>query len=133
MYDGYFYATPQNYTWQLQCTTNYEGDIVSVENTANFSACITACIDHNRATSPGACLAVTFNGPNDGTVGSCTLWSDISNVLLAYEEGSKYLPFSQIHAKEPTHGVLEVVLKRSNQSATQSTAESRKSVSRLND
>ena len=54
-------------------------------------------------------------------------------MLLAYEEGSKYLPFSQIHAKEPTHGVLEVVLKRSNQSATQSTAESRKSVSRLND
>ncbi|KEF58156.1 uncharacterized protein A1O9_06080 [Exophiala aquamarina CBS 119918] len=88
LYNGYFYVTPQNYTWQLQCTTNYEGDIVFVGDSVGFGACINTCIDHNRATAPGACLAVTFNGPNDGAVGSCTLWSDISNVLLAYEEGN---------------------------------------------
>jgi hypothetical protein len=110
MYDGYFYVTPRNYTWQLQCTTNYEGDILSVGDTANFSKCINACIDHNRATAPGVCLAVTFNGPNDGAVGSCTLWSDIFNTLLAYEEGSKHLPIPQIHNTAQGYRVLALSL-----------------------
>lgn len=93
LYDGYFYVTPQNYTWQLQCTTNYEGNIVSEGDTADFGQCISTCAAYNQATLPGACLAVTFNGPNNGAVGMCTLWSDIFNVLLAYEEGSKHPQF----------------------------------------
>jgi hypothetical protein len=88
-YDGYFYLTPQNYTWQLQCTTNYYGDIVSQATTANFSDCIGTCVEYNEATSPGSCLAITFNGADDAAVGLCTQYSDVTTVYLADEEGGK--------------------------------------------
>lgn len=88
-YDGYFYLTPQHYTWQLQCATNYYGDIISQSNTANFSDCIGTCVNADLTASPATCAAITFNGPNDGALGLCTQFSDVTNVYIADEEGSK--------------------------------------------
>ena len=68
--------------------TNYDGNLISQQNADNYAACIVQCVDYNRVNGAGACLAITFNGPNDGAQGLCTLWSTVTDVLLAYEEGN---------------------------------------------
>jgi len=97
-YDGFFYITPGNYTWQLQCTTNYDGSIISQSDAASLAACIDACVQYNAATTSGACLGVNFNAANHAAAGLCTQYSDVQDLLLASEEGSKRAPTSQYHA-----------------------------------
>jgi hypothetical protein len=75
--------------------TNYYGTVVSQENTANYSTCIGSCIAYNQESSPGACLAITFNGADDAATGLCTQFSDVSNVYLADEEGGENSPREQ--------------------------------------
>lgn len=88
-YDGYFYVSSSNYTWQLQCTTNYIGSVISTENANSLAACIENCAAFNVANEPGSCLGINFNAANDAAVGQCTQYSDVQDLLLASEEGSK--------------------------------------------
>ncbi|KIV89101.1 hypothetical protein PV10_08705 [Exophiala mesophila] len=89
--DGSFYLGPQNYTYQLQCKTEYEGVKIGVQNTDNFEDCIGACIDHNIVNGVGTCLGATFDDHN--VLNTCILWSDVSEILLVEEDegqSSKY-------------------------------------------
>jgi hypothetical protein len=97
-YDGYFYITPGNYTWQLQCTTNYVGDIISQSDAASYSACIDACVQYNADIAPRACLGINFNAASRTAVGLCTQYSDVQELLLASEDGGKRAPRSQYQA-----------------------------------
>ncbi|KIW15475.1 hypothetical protein PV08_05521 [Exophiala spinifera] len=87
-YDGCFYVSSGNYTWQLQCTTNYIGSIISTDNADSLAACIESCVTFNAANEPGACLGINFNAANHAAVGQCTQYSDVQDLLLASEEGN---------------------------------------------
>lgn len=69
-------------------STNYDGQSIDQVTANNFSACVGTCVEYNHATTTGICLGVTFNGPNDGAIGQCTLYSSISSESLADEEGN---------------------------------------------
>ena len=90
IYDGYFYNTPHNYTWQLQCSSSYDGTIVGrTTDTADLSSCITECVNYNRAHTPGACTAVTYSGSYSGVDSICTQYSTIDQTYIASEEGGQ--------------------------------------------
>ncbi|KIW72950.1 hypothetical protein, variant 2 [Phialophora macrospora] len=88
LYDGYFYTTPLNYTWQLQCSNSYSGTVVAqTTDTTDLGSCITECANYNRDNAPGACVAVTFSGSYSGSDTVCTQYSSVDEVYLASEEG----------------------------------------------
>ncbi|EXJ70615.1 uncharacterized protein A1O5_06686, partial [Cladophialophora psammophila CBS 110553] len=88
VYDGYFYVTPRNYTWQLQCSNTYDGVILAqTTDTTDLGSCIEECVNYNRLNTPGACLAVTFNGAYATADTVCTQFSDVTSVGIASEEG----------------------------------------------
>ncbi|KIW90339.1 uncharacterized protein Z519_08983 [Cladophialophora bantiana CBS 173.52] len=88
LYDGYFYVTPRNYTWQLQCSNTYDGVILAqTTDITDLVSCIEECVNYNRLNTPGACLAVTFNGAYATADTVCTQFSDVTSVGIASEEG----------------------------------------------
>ncbi|OAP59546.1 hypothetical protein AYL99_06844 [Fonsecaea erecta] len=90
-YDGYFYVTPRNYTWQLQCASTYDGTIIAQTTDAtDLGSCIEECVNYNHQNTPGSCLAVTFNGAYDTADTVCTQFSDVAAVNIASEEGGRY-------------------------------------------
>lgn len=90
LYDGYFYVTPRNYTWQLQCANSYGGNmIVQTTDTTDLGSCISECVNYNRANTPGACVAVTFSGSFSTADTACTQFSSVTDVFLASEEGGE--------------------------------------------
>ncbi|EXJ64574.1 hypothetical protein A1O7_00911, partial [Cladophialophora yegresii CBS 114405] len=88
LYDGYFYTTARNYTWQLQCSNSYGGTILAqTTDTTDLGSCISECVTYNRDNTPGACVAVTFSGSYSGSDTVCTQYSSVDEVYLASEEG----------------------------------------------
>ncbi|ETI28518.1 hypothetical protein G647_00968 [Cladophialophora carrionii CBS 160.54] len=88
LYDGYFYTTPRNYTWQLQCSNSYGGTVLAqTTDTIDLGSCITECVNYNRDTTPGVCVAVTFSSSYSGSDTVCTQYSSVDEVYLASEEG----------------------------------------------
>ncbi|OQV02887.1 hypothetical protein CLAIMM_08006 [Cladophialophora immunda] len=88
LYDGYFYVTARNYTWQLQCSNTYDGVILAqTTDTTDLGSCIEECVNYNRQNGAGACLAVTFNGAYATADTVCTQFSEVTSVGIASEEG----------------------------------------------
>ncbi|KIX97037.1 uncharacterized protein Z520_07151 [Fonsecaea multimorphosa CBS 102226] len=105
LYDGYFYLTPQNYTWQLQCANTYDGAIIAqTTDTTDLGSCIEECINYNRQNTPGACLAVTFNGAYDTADTVCTQFGEVDSVGIASEEGAHQPEPEPSFSGEPTQG-----------------------------
>jgi hypothetical protein len=103
LYDGYFYTTPQNYTWQLQCSNSYDGTILGkTTDTTDLGSCVAECINYNRANAPGACIAVTFSGSYSLADTVCTQYSSVAQTYLASEDGGEYTRLSDIYMLYPS-------------------------------
>ncbi|KIW77836.1 hypothetical protein Z517_07669 [Fonsecaea pedrosoi CBS 271.37] len=104
LYDGYFYVTARNYTWQLQCSNTYDGVILAqTTDTTDLGSCIQECVNYNRQNTPGACLAVTFNGAFATADTVCTQFSDVISVGIASEEGARTRPIILWSAHRAAH------------------------------
>lgn len=87
-YDNYFYVTPENYTFQLQCETNYDGpQITQYYPMTNLTLCIESCVAYNLRSPPKICRGVNFNAAFGSADGQCTLYSQVTDEEVADEDG----------------------------------------------
>ncbi|KAI1610328.1 hypothetical protein EDD36DRAFT_498209, partial [Exophiala viscosa] len=86
-YNNYLYVTPENYTFQLQCETNYDGFEITVDDpVSNLTTCIEACVTYNVGNPKQLCKGVNFNAAFGAAFGQCTLYSEVTDLSLADED-----------------------------------------------
>ncbi|KAI1628885.1 hypothetical protein EDD37DRAFT_689625 [Exophiala viscosa] len=86
-YNNYLYVTPENYTFQLQCETNYDGFEITVDDpVSSLTTCIEACVTYNVGNPKQLCKGVNFNAAFGAAFGQCTLYSEVTDLSLADED-----------------------------------------------
>jgi len=87
-YNNYLYVTPENYTFQLQCETNYDGVGIEVDSpVSNLTTCIESCASYNVDNPRQLCKGVNFNAAFGAAFGQCTLYSEVTDVGVADKDG----------------------------------------------
>ncbi|KIV80737.1 hypothetical protein PV11_08220 [Exophiala sideris] len=86
-YNNYLYVTPEDYTFQLQCETNYDGVDIAVDYpVSNLTTCIESCVTYNLGNPKQLCKGVNFNAAFGAAIGQCTLYSEVAASSVADED-----------------------------------------------